>query len=170
MHTHLYYSGRPPAPAPGRGGGGHYSGVGRLRTPYYVLFAPRQPILVTQGDATSFQWQAPIDAVACETYLGQPMSLAPAEVKLKQEKQECRTIILGFLRNLAEQIRPETPVTIAVPAWLRPNGKYERLNILDEIDELGYNVKRFRSIGQEDLLYHREKQVVAREIIVLRKK
>ena len=129
-----------------------------------------QPILVTQGDATNFEWQPPIDAVACETYLGRPMSLAPADIKLKQEKQECGTIVLGFLKNLASQIQPETPVTIAVPAWLRPNWQYERLNILDEIEELGYNVKRFRNVGQEDLLYHREKQVVAREIIVLRKK
>lgn len=126
--------------------------------------------IVEQGDATNFEWQAPIDAVACETYLGRPMSLAPAEIKLKQEKQECGAIVLGFLKNLAEQIQPETPVTIAVPAWLRPDGQYERLNILDEIEELGYNVKRFRNVGQEDLLYHREKQVVAREIIVLRKK
>lgn len=125
---------------------------------------------VAQGDATNFEWQAPINAVACETYLGRPMSLAPAEIKLRQEKQECRAIILGFLKNLAEQIQPETPVTIAVPAWLRPNGQYERLNILDEIEELGYNVRRFRNVGQEDLLYHREKQIVAREIIVLRKK
>lgn len=128
------------------------------------------PHVVAQGDATTFRWQQPIDLVACETYLGQPMSLPPAEVKLKQEKQECGAIILGFLKNLAKQITEQTPVVIAVPAWLRPDGSYERLNILDEIEELGYNVKRFRNVGPEDLLYHREKQVVAREIIVLRKK
>lgn len=125
---------------------------------------------VTQGDATNYQWQPPIDAVACETYLGQPMSLPPAEIKLKQEKQECGNIILGFLKNLASQIESNTPVVIAVPAWLRPNGNYERLNLLDEIRELGYNVKSFRNLGANDLLYHRDQQVVAREIIVLRKK
>ncbi len=123
-----------------------------------------------QGDATSYQWQPPINAVACEGYLGQPMSLPPAEIKLKQEKQECGNIVLGFLKNLAEQIEPSTSVVIAVPAWLRPNGEYERLNLLDEIKNLGYNVKSFRNLGQKDLLYHREQQVVAREIIVLRKK
>ncbi len=126
--------------------------------------------LVTQGDATNYQWEAPIDAVACETYLGRPMSLPPAEIKLKQEKQECGAIILGFLKNLTTQIESDTPVAIAMPAWLRQNGQYERLNLLDEIEELGYNVRRFRNVGQEDLLYHRERQVVAREIIVLRKK
>ncbi len=125
---------------------------------------------VTQGDATNFQWQPPINAVACEGYLGRPMSLPPAEIKLKQEKQECGSIVLGFLKNLASQIQEGTPVVIAVPAWLRPNGEYERLNLLDEIKNLGYNVKSFRNLGQEDLLYHRDQQVVAREIIVLRKK
>lgn len=125
---------------------------------------------ITQGDATSFQWEPPINAVACEIYLGQPMSLPPAEIKLKQEKQECTGIIRGFLKNLAEQIKPGTPVAIAVPAWLRPDGHYERLNLLDEIKNLGYNVRSFKNLGQSDLLYHRDKQVVAREIIVLRKK
>lgn len=125
---------------------------------------------VAQGDATTYQWKAPIDAVACETYLGPPMSLAPAEIKLRQAKQECKAIILGFLKNLAEQIQVGVPVAIAVPAWLRPDGSYERLNLLDEIEELRYNVRSFKNLGQDDLLYHRDGQVVAREIIVLRKK
>lgn len=125
---------------------------------------------VEVGDARDFEWSSPIDAVACEGYLGPPMSLPPAEIKLRQAKQECGSIILGFLKNLSGQIKPETPVVMAIPAWLRPNGEYERLNLLDEIDNLGYNVKRFKNLGQSDLLYHREKQVVAREIIVLRKK
>ena len=122
------------------------------------------------GDAMSYQWTAPIDAVACEGYLGPPMSLAPAEIKLKQAKQECGAIVLGFLKNLAGQIRAGTPVVMAVPAWLRPDGSYERLNLLDEISNLRYNVCSFKNLGQKDLLYHRDGQVVAREIIVLRKK
>lgn len=125
---------------------------------------------IEQGDAQSTKWKQPIHMVACETYLGQPMSLPPAEIKLKQEKQECGGIILGFLKNLAGQIESNTPVVIAVPAWLRPDGHYERLNLLDEIKNLRYNVVSFKNLEQRDLLYHREGQVVAREIIVLRKK
>lgn len=125
---------------------------------------------VAEGDAQNYQWTAPIDAVACEGYLGPPMSLAPAEIKLKQAKQECGSIILGFLKNLAGQIKTGTPVVMAVPAWLRPDGSYERLNLLDEISNLRYNVCSFKNLGQKDLLYHRAGQVVAREIIVLRKK
>ncbi len=120
-----------------------------------------------QGDATSFTWQGPIDAVACEGYLGKPMSLTPPEIKLKTEKQECSNIILGFLKNLASQIKPGTPVVIACPAWLRENNTYSRLEILDEIENLGYNVN---NKSREGLLYHRDGQIVARDIIILRKK
>lgn len=125
---------------------------------------------ISQGDATSFEWEQPIDAVACETYLGPPMSNPPAEIKLRTAKQECKAIILGFLKNLSSQINVGTPVVIAVPAWLRSNGHYERLLNIDELQNLCYNVSSFKNLEQSDLLYHRAGQVVAREIIVLRKK
>lgn len=120
------------------------------------------------GDAIDFEWQK-IDAVACETYLGPPMSTIPSDIKLKSAKQECKPIILGFLKNLSPQIRKSTPVTIAVPAWLKENGEYSRLNILDEIENLGYNVVKLKNSSEKDLLYHREGQIVARELIILRK-
>ncbi len=122
-----------------------------------------------QGDATTFKWQN-INAVAAEAFLGQPMSQPPADIKLKQEKELCRTIVLGFFKNLSAQIKSGTPVVLAVPAWLRESGTYSRLNLLDEVEKLGYNVKKFINLGEQDLLYYREGQVVARDIIVLRKK
>ena len=119
------------------------------------------------GDATEFKWQQPINAVSCEGYLGKPFSKIPADIQLKEQKQECESIVLGFLKNLASQIKPNPPVTIAIPAWLRENGAYERLEILDYISEMGYNVE---NKSREGLLYHRDNQVVARDIIILRKK
>ena len=95
------------------------------------------------------------------------MSNIPAEIKLKEQKQECSNIILGFLKNLASQIGPDTPVVIATPAWLRENGTYSRLEIVDEIANMGYNVM---NKSREGLLYHRDDQIVARDIIILRKK
>lgn len=135
--------------------------------PLGQVLCPSKDFSVATGDATSFQWEQPIDAVACEGYLGRPMSLPPAEIKLKAEKQECGAIILGFLKNLSTQIKSGTPVVMAIPAWLRPDGNYSRLGIVDEIVKLGYNVMNKSSDG---LLYAREGQVVAREIIILRKK
>ena len=122
---------------------------------------------ISIGDATSFKWIQPINAVACEGYLGKPFSRIPSEVELKEQKQECGSIILGFLKNIRTQIDKNTPITIAVPAWLREDGSYSRLDILDEIDKLGYNVD---NKSREGLLYHREDQVVARDILILRKK
>ena len=125
---------------------------------------------IVVGDATSYQWQPLIDAVAFEGFLGAPMSNIPIEIKFKTEKTRCKEIILSFLKNITPQIKSGTPIVMAVPAWLRESGKYARLNILDEIQEMGYNFKRFQGLSQSDLLYYREGQIVAREIIVLRKR
>ena len=73
----------------------------------------------------------------------------------------------GFLKNLALQVKSETPVVVAAPAWLRENGDYSRLDIIDEIEDMGYNVN---NKTREGLLYRREGQVVARDILILRKK
>lgn len=122
------------------------------------------------GDAQDFTWDQPIDAVAFEGYLGPPMSQPPAEIKLKTVASEIRLLYRSVLKNMGHQLKSGTPVVMAVPAWLRPDGYYQRLNLLDEIEELGYNVIKYNNLSQEDLLYFRDGQIVAREIIVLRKK
>ena len=125
---------------------------------------------ISVGDATSFTWEGQIDAVAFEGYLGTPMSKPPVDIKFKTEKAKCKEIAIGFLKNITPQIKSGTPVVMALPAWLRENGKYVGLNILDEIQEMGYNFEKFQDLSQSDLLYFREGQIVAREIIVIRKR
>ena len=125
---------------------------------------------ISVGDATSFTWEGEIDAVAFEGYLGAPMSKPPVDIKFKTEKAKCREIAIGFLKNITPHIKSGTPVVMALPAWLRENGKYAGLNILDEIQEMGYNFEKFQDLSQSDLLYYREGQIVAREIIVIRKR
>ena len=121
------------------------------------------------ADATTFTWQQPIDALATETYLGQPFSAPPADLKLKQVQQTVKHIILSFLKNIHPQISKNTPLALTIPAWKRMDGTFSHLNILDEIQRLGYNVVKFQHTTQSDLLYYRENQIVAREIIVLTK-
>ncbi len=129
---------------------------------------------MSQGDATEYKWQQPVDAVACEGYLGKPMLEIPTDMELKKQKQECGAIMAGFLKNLVAQIKTGTSVVVAMPAWLRLDGGYERLDLVDfmgkkvdEIENMGYNVS---NRSREGLFYHRDKQVVARDIIILRKK
>ncbi len=121
---------------------------------------------VEVGDATKFRWEQPVDAVVCEGYLGKPFSRIPDNMEFKKQKQECRAIMLGFLENLSKQIKIGTPVVVAMPAWLREDGKYFGLDIIDEIEDMGYNVN---NRSREGVLYHRDGQIVARDIIILRK-
>ena len=122
------------------------------------------------GDATTHQWQPTPNYIASEIYLGHPLSAPPADIKLKALKQDEKALLLNFLRNLSSQIPSGTGLALATPAWKRPDGSYSSLDILDEIQNLGYNAKKYRYASFSELLYHRENQIVARQIIVLRKK
>ena len=121
------------------------------------------------GDAIKHRWSTPIDAVAGETYLGQPFSAPPSPAKLAEVVKNCNHIITEFLKNLGDQIEPGTPICIAVPAWCGKDDQFTHLPLIATIARLGYKPHEFMNISQNDLLYYREGQVVAREILVLTK-
>ena len=60
---------------------------------------------VQLGDAMTTQWETPIAAVVCETYLGQPFSAPPSPKKLEEVRKNCDYIVSTFLRNLSKQIK-----------------------------------------------------------------
>jgi len=119
------------------------------------------------GDAMTTHWNAPIDAVVSETYLGQPFSAPPSPSKLEEVKKNCNHIVTEFLSNLEAQIAPGTPVCIAVPAWLSTNGDFTHLPFIEKVGQLGFRRHEFSNVSQNNLLYYREDQVVARELLVL---
>lgn len=121
------------------------------------------PYTVEQADATEATWQQPIDAVVCETYLGQPFSAPPRPEKLREVVGNCNHIITKFLQNIAPQLQSGTPLCIAVPAWADTSGYFTHLPFIDKLGALGYIQARL------PLLYYREGQVVARELLVLKK-
>lgn len=123
-------------------------------------------VLYESADATSATWRPPLDHVICETYLGQPLSGLPKPDKLSEIIQNCDTITRTFLQNLHPQLKPGTRLCIAVPAW-RVKGAFKHLLTLDDLKNLGYNRLRFQHARFEDLVYHREDQIVARELLVL---
>jgi tRNA G10 N-methylase Trm11 len=123
-----------------------------------------------QGDAMDTVWQPPLDVIVCESYLGQPFSAPPSPSKLDQVRKNCNHIISGFLTNIAPQLIPDTPLCIAVPAWRDSNGQFQHLPLIQRLDELGYVRHAFANVKNEDLLYFRESQVVARELLVLKRK
>ena len=127
-------------------------------------------IALHQDDAMTATWQrAPIDAVATETYLGQPFSAPPSPSKLVEVRGNCNHIISTFLSNLASQLAPGTPLCVAVPAWKSTDGSFTHLPLINSLDQLGFTPVRFKNVRTQELLYHRDDQVVARELLVLQK-
>ena len=124
---------------------------------------------IFQADATEANWDFSknLQSVVCETYLGQPLSAPPSPKKLAEVRENCNRIISNFLKNLATQIPEGTQICIAVPAWKTQNGTFSHLPLVDFLNELGYNRKEFMRVKNRDLIYYREDQVVARELLVL---
>lgn len=124
---------------------------------------------LNEGDAMTMRWQPPIDAVACEAYLGQPFSAPPSSVKLHEVRGNCDHIISDFLKNIGSQIPAHTPLCVAIPAWRDVYGRFTHLSLIDHLEKLGYQRVAFKNITNDQLLYYRETQVVARELLVLQK-
>lgn len=132
-----------------------------------LIGAAKQQLEV--GDATTHAWTEPVDAVAAETFLGKPLTSIPPRHILDQIRSECEDIHEKFLRNIGSQIKAGTRLCLAVPAW-RIKSSFLHLKTLDHLQELGYTRLSFVHAKNEDLIYHREGQVVARELVVLMKK
>lgn len=118
-------------------------------------------------DATNAKWDAPVDFVASELYLGRPFTSKPTPEILAQNISDCNLIIKKFLKNIHSQLTPSTRLCLAVPAWQTRQNEFKHLPLIDQIEDLGYNRVRFEQSGTLDLIYYREDQLVARELIVI---
>jgi tRNA (guanine10-N2)-dimethyltransferase len=125
--------------------------------------------LVHQGDATTTIWKKQLDVVACETYLGQPFSAPPSPTKLKEVRTTCNLIISKFLTNISGQIKPGTQLCLAVPAWRDHSGNLTHLPLIGSLSELGYRRIELHNISHNQLVYFREDQVVARQLLIIEK-
>lgn len=121
------------------------------------------------ADATSASWKSVPSAIAAETYLGRPLSSLPDQEILQKIMNDCDTIHKKFLRNITRQTKPGLRLCLAVPAWKTKAG-FKHLRMLDSLGDLGYNRIRFVHASSQDLIYHREGQIVARELVVLERK
>jgi tRNA G10 N-methylase Trm11 len=130
-----------------------------------ALNAPVTITSLEQADARSYQWQ-PFDHIVCETYLGKPLSSLPPKNILQPIMDECNKLIIDFLENAAKQTPSGTRCVIGIPAWVTKNGLLH-LPVIDQLSKIGYNHTSFMHANSDDLVYHRENQVVARELLVL---
>lgn len=122
-----------------------------------------------QGDAILIEWPHTVSVIAAETYLGRPFSVQPEPRVLQEVMQDVNYIHKKFLQNVARQTQPGFRLCIAVPAW-HTGRDVKHLKVLDNLEELGYNRIEFVHAGGQDLIYHREGQIVGRELVVLVRK
>src|SRR5690606_29798502 len=101
--------------------------------------------------------------------LGQPFSAFPTEDKLEQVRQNCNHIISQALGNFKNHLSAGDTLCLAIPAWRRPDGHSIHLPLVTDLDKLGYQRFELSSVRPDQLLYYREGQVVAREILLLKR-
>lgn len=121
------------------------------------------------GDATTTQWPS-VDTVACEAYLGRPFTSTPAPEVLAQTVSDCNLILKKFLKNIHPQLKSGARLCLAIPAWQIKTDQFRHLPLVDQIEELGYNQVRFERVRDNELLYYRPDQIVARELLVITRK
>ena len=132
-----------------------------LQSKYHITSTVRS---LEQADAMTHQWPKAqqLNAVVCETYLGQPFSAPPSPKKLHEVTGNCNHIITNFLRNIHSQLTPGTTLCIAVPAWRDASRNLTHLPLIKDLETLGYILQ------QPPLIYSRSDQVVVREILLLK--
>lgn len=123
---------------------------------------------LAQADATTHRWSPRPDVIACETYLGTPFATPPRPDVLTPVVHHVNIIHRKFLQNVAQQFPSGTPLCVAVPAWPQKQG-FRHLPVLDSLGEMGYTRHEFVHAAQEELVYHRPSQMVARELVVLKR-
>lgn len=121
------------------------------------------------GDAMDTDWHKPIDLVVSEVYLGQPFSAPPSDEKLRQVLKNCEYITAGFLKNISHQVKSGTVFCLAIPAWKDSHGSFVHLPIKKHLVTLGYKELLTELTQKSPLLYYREDQIVARELILITK-
>ncbi len=122
------------------------------------------------ADATSHTWQeVSFHIIATETYLGRAFSALPESEMLRQVVSDVNTIHKKFLENVSKQTKTGFRMCLAIPAWKTKDG-FKHLPILDHLTDMGYTRASFVHAKNEDLIYHREGQVVGRELVILIRK
>ncbi len=138
------------------------------------------------ADATNYRWPG-FSTIASELYLGRPLAKLPESPKLREIISDVNTITSKFLKNLAPQLKAEQQICLAVPAWREPNGELVKLPLIDPVEsaslahkgrafhridrltDMGYTYSDLKHVRRDDLVYFRENQVVARQLLRLRK-
>ncbi len=140
-----------------------------LRNQPFFSINPEISIEVCQADATKFTWAKKPQIIASETYLGRNFTSQPSFEEIANQQKQINQLLINFLQNIAPKIDRGTRFCLAVPAWKNQQGKIVHLPFIDSLEAFGYNRISFHHCANESLVYLRPSQVVARELLVIKK-
>ncbi|MBX4199450.1 methyltransferase domain-containing protein [Candidatus Saccharibacteria bacterium] len=129
----------------------------------------KREVSIAQADATNHKWEAEFGVVASEAYLGRPLVKVPTQQELRDIIQDVNTITKKFLNNLSVQLTVGQRICIALPAWKVGKNEFKHLPVIDHLTDMGYNYLDFKHVRGNSLLYYREDQVVARQLLALQR-
>jgi tRNA (guanine10-N2)-dimethyltransferase len=121
------------------------------------------------GDATNYIWPR-FTTIASEVYLGRPLARLPGENELEEIIHDTNSVIEKFLKNLSHQLKRHQRICLALPAWRMPNRQLVHLPAIAKLTDMGYNTVKFKHTRHDDLVYFREDQIVARQLVVMERR
>jgi tRNA G10 N-methylase Trm11 len=107
----------------------------------------------------------PPDAIVTETHLGPPVSKMPKEENLQKTLAALSKLHENWLTNINPFLEVGTKIVMCLPAFRKSRNEHIRLINFPQIAKKA----GFKPSNKEPLIYDRPDQVVAREIVVLKK-
>jgi tRNA G10 N-methylase Trm11 len=126
------------------------------------------PAQVSQADAQTVTLPHKQLSIVSEGYLGPNLMRDPSPTQLKQLQRELGDLYRNSLSNWSHQLLAGSEVTLTSPMW-RVAQEWQGLGLVDQIGELGYDVKQFAHAESRALIYRRPNQFVGRQLLILRK-
>ncbi len=105
--------------------------------------------------------------IVTEGYLGSPLHHMPSTGDIQGFRNQLSPLYLDFLRSIKQASRVPESIVLALPCW-KISGGLECLNIIDQIQKLGYTINQFQSVPYDKIIYKRDNQIVGRQIISLK--
>lgn len=105
-------------------------------------------------------------SIVTEGYLGTMLSNTPTPDQIEQLRGELSHLYLNFLKKIKSLSNQPQSIVLSLPCW-QTKEALNMLEIIDQINNLGYTVKQFKSVETNNLIYKREEQIVGRQIVVL---
>ncbi len=116
-------------------------------------------------DATQLQTHIQknsVDAIASEPYMGKPLNGNEDKHTLTKQADELRALYQASFKTFQQILRPGGNIVFIIPQFLQ-NKNWIRIDILAQIQNLGFSLERLTPTGTS-ILYHRPEQFVGREI------